>query len=294
MCTSVYPVRFLSFLLLPLFLASCSGSDRGNAFSGALDTIPYDLENPELYELVDELHEISGISPTADGLNLLAINDERGNLYGLDLKGNIIFNKQFRKGGDYEDLATVGGGVYILTSSGNLHLVPDWQADSLHSSPHKSAYKDGLEFESLALDPAAGRLLMLVKDGEGREGKAPVYAFDVQQMQFIPEPVMLMDPKTVEGVMVKGKSLRGSAMALNPQTGHWYVVSAIHHILVVFDSKGNGIYAWHLPKKKYPQPEGLCFTANGDMYLTTEGLSKSAKLFRFPYRANGAPAAPEP
>ena len=156
--------------------------------------------------------------------------------------------------------------------------------DSLHSSPYKSSFKDELEFESLALDPATRRLLMLVKDGEGRQGKAPVYAFDIRRQEFMPDVVMLMDPKTIRRMTVKGKSLRGSAMAFNPQTGHWYVVTAIQHMLIVFDANGNGIYAWHLPKKRFPQPEGLCFLPNGDLFMTTEGLSKSAKLFRFPYK----------
>lgn len=258
--------------------------------TGTLDSIPYDFSNPEIFDLSDDLHEVSGISPSGDDTTLLAINDERGSLFRIDLRGKILSEKIFRKGGDYEDLVVVDSSVYVLTSNGNLHFIPDWRADSLHSKASKSAFKDGLEFESLALDPVTHRLLMLVKDGEGRQGKAPVYAFDLKGKNFIPEPVMLVDPKTIRQMTVKGKSLRASAMSRNPVTGHWYAVTAIQHMLLVFDTNGNGLYALKLPKKKFPQPEGLCFMPNGDLFMTTEGLSKSAKLYRFPFKGTAVPA----
>ncbi|MFM7328899.1 MAG: hypothetical protein ACKO3B_09240 [Bacteroidota bacterium] len=271
----------MAIVLLPALFYACSQPGKETSMTGALDSIPYDLSNPEVVDLADDLHEVSGISPTGDDSTLLAINDERGSLFLIDLRGTILSEKKFRKGGDYEDLVVVDSSVYVLTSNGNLHFIPDWHADSLHSKAYKSEFKDGIEFESLALDPVANRLLMLVKDGEGRQGKAPVYAFDLLRKAFIPDPVMLVDPKTIRQMTVKGKSLRGSAMSRNPITGHWYAVTAIQHMLLVFDNNGNGLFAWKLPKKKFPQPEGLCFMPNGDMMMTTEGLSKAAKLYRF-------------
>ena len=244
--------RIIAILLIPAIFYSCDRIGKGERLAGKLDSIPYDLSDPETFDLVDDLHEVSGITPSGDSTSLLAVNDERGSLFRIDLQGKILSEKTFRKGGDYEDLVALDSSVFVLTSNGNLHFIADWRADSLHSSPYKSEFKDGLEFESLAHDPVSNRLLMLVKDGEGREGKAPVYAFDLARREFIADPVLLVDPKTIEGVKVKGKSLRGSAMSRNPITGDWYAVTSIHHMLLVFDSEGNGIYASPLPKKQFP------------------------------------------
>ena len=276
--------RMLALLLIPALFYACDRFGKGGSKStlaGKLDSIPYDLSAPETFELADDLHEVSGISPAGDGTSLLAINDERGSLFRIDLQGKILFEKTFRKGGDYEDLVVIDSSVYVLTSNGNLHFISNWHADSIRSTPFKAEFKDGLEFESLALDPVNRRLLMLVKDGESRKGKAPVYAFDLVRKAFIAEPVMLVDPKAIKGMTVKGKSLRASAMSRNPISGHWYAVTSIQKMLLVFDNEGNGMYAWRLPKKKFPQPEGLCFMPNGDMYMTTEGMSKAAQLYRF-------------
>ena len=275
--------KFLVCFALVVFLFGCGGE-----VDKAPSAIPYDLSEPQTYELAEELHEVSGISATADGKQLLAVHDEHGELYFINLEGQIVAKKPFHKGGDYEDLAVVGRGVFILKSNGNLYHIPDYTADSLTYQTYKSKkkLKDGLEFESLAADTLNHRLLLLVKDGEGRKGKAPVYGFDLRKMEFFNDVVALVDPKAAPKVVVKGKNLRASGMAIHPITGEWFVISSISRILLVTDPSGEGKTSKKLTKKIYPQPEGICFLADGTLFLTTEGLSKPAKLFRFPYQPN--------
>lgn len=248
--------------------------------------VPYDLKNPEIYLLAEELKEISGIAPVPGDTLLLAIQDESGDLYFLDLKGNIVQKKFFNKGGDYEDLVILGKRVFILKSNGNLQFIADYTADSLTSVSYKTnhRFKDGLEFESLAADTLNNRLLLLVKDGEGREGKAPVYGFDLASMDFFPDALALVDPKAAPRVTVKGKNLRASGMSLHPVTGEWYIISSISRMLLVCDGQGNGITKEKLPKKVFSQPEGICFLSDGTLLLTSEGINKPAKLYRFNYQ----------
>lgn len=275
-------MRFL-FILFPgaLFLFSCSSDQSNNIL-----VIPYDLTKPEVFSLAQELHEVSGISATPEGTRLLSIHDERGELYFTDLEGKIQEMKPFHKGGDYEDLAVVGYSVFVLKSNGNLYHIPDYRVDTLTFKSYKPKFKDGLEFESLAADTLNNRLLMLVKDGEGRKGKAPVYGFDLSKMSFFTDAVELLDPKAAPRVVVKGKNLRASGMSIHPITGEWYVISSISRILIVSDPTGKGLKAIQLPKKMYPQPEGICFLPDGTLIITSEGLSKPAKLFRFKYKQN--------
>ena len=272
-------MRICSFISLVVFLAGCAADvDKEPS------AVPYDIDAPQVFTLADELHEVSGIVPTMDGTALLAIADEHGELYYLDHEGKIKGKKPFHKGGDYEDLAVVDTGVFILKSNGNLYHIHNYSADSLTYTTYKPDFKDGLEFESLTADTLNNRLLLLVKDGEGRKGKAPVYGFDLNTMSYFKDAVVLLDPKAAPKVIVKGKNLRASGMAIHPLTGDWYVISSISRLLLVSDPNGDGLTSKKLSKKMYPQPEGICFLADGTMIMTTEGISKSAKLFRFVYQ----------
>ena len=56
------------------------------------------------------------------------------------------------------------------------------------------------------------------------------------------------------------------------------------------DAEGKGVSSWKLAKKKFPQPEGICFLPDGDMFISTEGLSKPARLYRFAYQGTASTA----
>lgn len=277
-----------------VLLVACNlkskNSDKPDAFQ-----LPYSLTEPETFALTDELHEISGISPLPDSTGLLAINDETGKLFWLDFEGRIIKSKFFHKSGDYEDLAVVGKGVFILKSNGNLLHIPDFSVDSLQTVSYKADLKkDEVEFESLTFDQSNNRLLLLVKDGESVKSKAPFYGFNLAEMKYAPDHVLLLEPRAARSVEAKGRSYRSSAMAFHPITGELYVVASINKMLLVCDRDGNGLGAEKLSKKLFPQPEGLCFLPNGDLFISTEGKSKQAKLMRFrymPVAAGGQKAA---
>ena len=274
-------------------LVSCNGKSDQSAENTVEFEFPYDFSSPDVYELDDVMHEISGISPLPDSTGLLAINDESGKLFWLDMKGRITKWKWFHKGGDYEDLAVVGNGVFVMKSNGNLYHVPDFSLDSLTAVTFKADAKDEVEFESLALDQKSNRLLLLVKDGESVKSQAPFYGFDLGQMKFQDGHVLMLEPRKAPDVTTKGRSFRSSAMAFHPITGHLYVVASINKMLLICDRNGNGVGSVKLNKKMFPQPEGLCFLPNGDMFISTEGKSKSAKLLRFQYLP-GVPGAPKP
>jgi uncharacterized protein YjiK len=246
-------------------------------------TIPYDLENPVMYELDDELLEISGICAVSDGSALMAINDETGKLYKLDLTGKIISAKSFGKGGDYEDVAIFNSSVFVLKSNGNLYHIEDPDADCLTAKAFIANLGSDVEFESLAADPVRQRLLLLVKDGQSSKDKAPVYGFDPSRREFIRDHVLLVDPTPAPGKGVTGKKLRASAMAIHPITGEIYIITSVNKMLLVCNAEGKAVNSWKLAKKKFPQPEGICFLPNGDMFISTEGLSKPARLYRFVY-----------
>lgn len=275
--------RAVLLWVFTLFFFSCS-EPTASKNKQSVFIIPYDLDEPQQFKLDDVLHEISGISRIESGDDLLAVNDERGELYRISPAGEIISHKTFHKGGDYEDLAVVGNAVYVMKSNGNLYFIPDFNAAELETKTYKARLRDGMEFESLTYDSTRQQLILLVKDGDSRAGKAPAYVFDLQHREFHQEPELLIDPKKISGMNIKGKSLRASAMARHPFTGDWYIVSAINRMLLVCGPDGDGKGYVHLSKKMLPQPEGICFAENGDLFISSEGLSKPGRLFRFAYK----------
>lgn len=276
--------RFIGSLSIVLLFSGLAGCNPGKSDKDEY-VIPYDIKNPEEFDLIPELKEISGMVPTLDNQALWAINDENGKLYKLDFTGKVVSAKWFSKGGDYEDVATVDSVVYVMKSNGNLSRIDHPYGDSLTAKSFKIDLKKGIEFESLATDMDNNRLLLLVKDGEGAQGKAPVYGFDLSKQEYVPGHVLRVDPTQTDRVAVKGKNLRASAMAIHPITGHLYIVTSIQRLLLVCDKDGNGIASHKLSKKIYTQPEGICFLPDGTMFISSEGVRRPAKLFRFKYQA---------
>ena len=128
--------RITGRLALVLVLFGLSACNPGKSDKDGV-VIPYDISNPEEFDLIPDLKEISGMVPTLDNTALWAINDENGILYKLDFTGKVISAKWFSKGGDYEDVATVDSVVYVMKSNGNLSRIDHPYGDSLTAKSFK-------------------------------------------------------------------------------------------------------------------------------------------------------------
>jgi hypothetical protein len=76
--------------------------------------------------------------------------------------------------------------------------------------------------------------------------------------------------KALTGKVKRG--FRPSAIAKNPITSDWYILSAVNKLLVVADS--NWKIKGDLPplnSNTFNQPEGIAFDKNGTMYISNEG-----------------------
>jgi uncharacterized protein YjiK len=75
-----------------------------------------------------------------------------------------------------------------------------------------------------------------------------------------------------------------SGLAVHPITGDLYVVSSVLKVIVVLDRSGRVRSASALDKKLLEQPEGLAFLPNGDLFVSSEGGKRKARLVRYNYR----------
>jgi DNA-binding beta-propeller fold protein YncE len=70
-----------------------------------------------------------------------------------------------------------------------------------------------------------------------------------------------------------------AGLAVQPVTGYIFIISAVGNSLVVVNRDGNLLYAEKLEKKKFRQPEGICFSSDGKaLFISNEGQEKAGNI----------------
>ncbi len=275
-------------------------------------TFPYNLGQPNaIFEMPESLKEISGLGMTADEASLAAVNDEEGIIFLIDkMNGEITKEIEFWGDGDYEGIEIAGNDAYIVKSNGTIYHVTDYGTDSLRTHKIKSFLNKENDVEGLAFDPAENALLVGCKGkiAEGEEGqsgaKKAIYRFDLAGMVMFNEPaytLTLPDVQAYLGHLEKDhdnldklqddfsndrKELKfsPSGIAVHPISKNVYVTSSKGKMLLVLSPAGEILHLQKLGKKKHPQPEGICFGADGTLYIANEGKDDKAKVYKFLYQ----------
>ncbi|HKB43160.1 MAG TPA: SdiA-regulated domain-containing protein [Chitinophagaceae bacterium] len=248
----------------------------------------YDFSTPIATKLDIKLREISGIMWDSKRNWFFAINDESGKLFLLDKEKQTIDSTYIFGGkGDYEDITLAKGVLYILRSDGMITRIDQ---DSTGKVSNKEAgeleIKGSVDFETLYFDPERKALIMLCKNcAEGGKEKVNAYAYYIDSIGFDAKPVYQIDVDSVEKMAPRKTSkLQPSAAAINPKQQKLYILSSASNQLAVADLNGNVEAVFVLSKRLFPQPEGICFKSNGDMYISNEGGNGRATLLKFPYK----------
>ena len=272
-------VRFSPFLIvLCAFVAAC-GSRTGKSFVPTLDG--YDEKGRKTFVLHDDLLEISGFV-LLDTNNIAAINDERGQLYFLNLQTDSIQSFRFKGKGDYEDLVKVGNRFYVLESNGDIvETVPPYD----NHTTYKFKIKGKKEFESLVWYSDLNKLVLITKDQRKKtQDGITAYAFDLDTKQFDQIPFFEI---TLKDIFIKLSSYNAeckpSGAALHPINKRLYIIASIGKLLLECEPTGKLVKIFKINPTHFPQPEGINFAANGDMYISNEGADGKATVLKYPY-----------
>jgi len=247
--------------------------------------VPYSLYEPDdAFELENELKEISGLSWGHDG-TLAAVEDEHGRIYFLDPhSGKIVHTIRFKDHGDFEAIEFFGNYYYVMRSNGELFAVP---IDGDESKSFDTGLKKSNDVEGLGL---IGENLVAACKGDGEvkdndlEGRAAYLLDDAfEAMQDRPFVVQEKDIQELIDRRMKDVTIHEfdpSAIALDPQTRHLWILSA-DRILCILDGDGKLLEVVLLDKAIFRQPEGICFSPQGDLYISSEADGHKPMLFRF-------------
>lgn len=246
----------------------------------------YNVQNHQRFKLSEDLDEISGLGYDA-GLNqILAVQDEAGNVYHINPKtGDETDHFEFGKNGDFEDLSQTPIGWFYLKSNGNLYFAGKNISQKTEAEKIDYPGKDN-EFESLYYDQKLGSVMLVCKQCElDEDGSAGVYAYSLADKTFSGKPLFTLSKTEVNAKLKKPvKSLRPSAAAIHPIQKKLYILSSQQKLLIIASTEGKVEQVYKLDKKLFKQPEGICFKPNGDLYISNEAAEGYANILYFAYK----------
>lgn len=247
----------------------------------------YNFSTPFADKLDLKLKEISGIAWDTKSNAFLSVNDESGKLFFLDKETKLISAEySFAEKGDYEDVAILNGIPYILRSDG---MITKFIKDSTGKVFGLEVGSIGLsgtnDFETMYSDPARKALVLICKNCKSDDAKSvSAFAFYPDSIGFDNKPLYTIDAAKVAGLSTfKSSKLQPSAAAIHPILQKLFVLSSASHQLVITDLDGKVESVYKLSLKLFPQPEGITFKSNGDMYISNEGVNTKSTLLKFVY-----------
>jgi uncharacterized protein YjiK len=251
----------------------------------------YNITQPERTELGSKLREISGILWVNENV-MVANNDEAGKIFVINLKDKTDFNYPslvFGQKGDYEDITVVDSTAYLLISNGQIVEVRGYRY--MHDTTGVIIASIGgavgeNEFETLYYDKEVNSLIMLCKSCHKEKNMVrTAYRYDLTQNRLIDTPYYKIDINAIRTKLNDPRQdFYPSAAAINPVQNKLYIVSSIGKVLVVCDKHGVVEKAIPLSPSDFPQPEGITFAPNGDMYISNEGGDDRGTLLKFAYK----------
>lgn len=268
--------------------------------------LPFDLNKPVArHQLPPELMEISALTDV-DARTVACVQDEAATLYLLDVNtGSITGRRTFGGPGDLEGLTRVGAEYYALRSDGLIYrmLLGPTAMTVLDSFTVRLPQND---LEGLGYDERHGLVLISPKgvekgDPTTRDRRA-IHGYDIATKRLLPEPVLSF---TVTGIIAqaeaggwkvpmrqtsKGRSipalkLRFSSVAVDPISGHYYLLSAADRHLLVLDRGGKLVALCALDPDRFAKPEGITFMPDGAMIISNEGKAAAPDLVRYERRS---------
>ena len=257
-------------------------------------TIPgYDLKHPsQSWKLPEQLKEISGIVKLGND-SLLAIEDLHASLYFLKLENSdasiiatLPFAANQKNKFDIEDVAMIGDTIYALWSHASVFKIWNWRT-KIQSKEYSTFLDKKNNTEGLAYDPVSGNLLIACKNESGDEDEKKttraVYEFDTKASELKQNPFLLVEKKDFKKFVADKVEFFPSGIAVQPVSHDIYIISTRGNKCIACYSHSGQLKSFeYLDKDLLPQPEGICFDAAANLYISTEGKhGEAAAVYKF-------------
>lgn len=293
----------IGLISLSVFISFCNSPDQNQKKDDG-QLFPYDLMEPaERYILPLQLREISGLA--YHNGKILCVQDEGADIYTFDPETKKVTGSYtFGQKGDFEDIAVVKNTAYLLKSNGNLLEITNFAGES-EVSVHDTPLGPQNDTEGVAYHARSNSLLISCKGypdtGKNNryKGSKTAYSFDLINHRLSEDPVLvinLRDPAFFSDSIVFKKFRRSAAripeidgfqpsgLTINPITGDIYIISSAGRLILIINNEGKVTSYGLLPMNIYTQPEGICFSPTGDLYISNEGRGGNGYILRLTLR----------
>jgi len=275
-------------------------------------SFPYDLDNPdERYELPGSLTEISGLAYYKND-RILCVQDEKANIYVYNInKKEIESIYDFGKDGDYEGIALAGQTAYVIRSDGKIFEVENFDSENKKVKEHKTPLSANNDTEGLTYDSFSNSLYIACKGSPSvekdnhYEGTKAIYQFSLEKMKLDKEPAFQIDLNRLDSYMnddllkefslriakklqliESGTNFQPSGLAIHPIHDRIYLLSNIGKMLIILNRQGKVTDLQKLNMKIFRQPEGICFSPTGDLFIASEGDGGKGYILKFKLHAD--------
>lgn len=245
---------YLTSVLMLCLGISCSKQKKIGVYS-INDQVP-------MVRLQKELNEISGLEWISDS-TIACVQDEKAYVYLINsVTGKIKSKFDFGHNGDFEGIAINDDLTFILRSDGDLFI-----SEKNKKARKYSFKKDGpFDFEGLCLDKKNNRLLVACKEhgSKSKRDNIFIYGFSVKDRKYLNDPLFKIKKEGIH------PNFRSSGIDIHPISGDIYVLSSFSKTLLILSETGEVKNKVQLNEAIYHQPEGICFSPNGDLYISNE------------------------
>jgi DNA-binding beta-propeller fold protein YncE len=284
--------HILMIAALSLFITFLTVSCVGQHDKAPASPPGYNLAKPQKYSMPDILQEISGIAfNKGDNAYVYAQQDEDGKLFKLPLGTKDETFTKFAEKGDYEDVSVINDWVILLKSNGDLYSFPLSETGMTETALVKHSF--GLvpkgEYEGMFADEETGQVYLLCKNCKVDKGSkltsGYILSFE-KDGTLKAKGTFQVDASKMDNLTGKKKgTFHPSALAINPLTKEWYIVSSVNKALVVLDANWQVKNVYHLSSNTFNQPEGIAFDKQGNLYISNEGSeTQVGNILRFDYK----------
>jgi len=251
-----------------------SSSDRKtNQVSGS------PIQVAQRWEMPAVLKEISGVAYIDDN-RMACVQDEQGKIYIYNPKKKEVEKEiPFAPTGDYEGIAIAGNTAFVLRADGRLFEILNYNTKP-SVVEHATPLTEKQDVEGLAYDKKNNRLLLAIKGYEpNTKDYKGIYAFDLKTQKMAADPVYKVDLMHTIWKDSKGKQkMEPSDLDIHPLTGDIYITDGAKPKLLIMDTAGNMKSLFPLDESKFPQPEGVAFTPEGELIISSEGKNGSGSI----------------
>lgn len=244
---------------------------------------PYNFDRLDrVVKLPDELEEISGLCEGYSPDEVFAVQDENGEIFRINTRnGSIVHQLRFDKDRDYEGITRRDSQMYVLETDGDIHTFPYSEGmTETEATKFETDFSYRNDTEGICYDSITGTLLIVPKaqelnpQSEGEQQRRGIYTYDLGRGSMNAQPTYYIDELEVGQIVFNTNReyvIKPSGVAVDPITGHIFVISSVGNILVVIDRDNQVKHVELLEKGTFRQPEGITFGSNGELYISSEG-----------------------